>query len=242
MDTEYISRASRALAWMTLARQVAAIEIAVSSGVEHETWIHRYRAEYRSATGWITVVVISCCILKGLPLLWRKSGEAAETSDTGTQTLEEGRCAQDIPSRIMITARPRIADAVAFFHIEITHDPISDLVFSLRSKRRFGEARVEAAHWVMRTSFGPQSVVCQFPVSQICCPQFYTRFSCCTHPDHDAPFQTITCDRFTFEGTDRHECFLSYLLVLVSMARECGSDSVHPLALFTCRESSCLMS
>ena len=46
-----------------------------------------------------------------------------------------------------------------FFHNEITHDPISDLVFSLRSKRRFGEARVEAAHWFMRTSFGLQSGV-----------------------------------------------------------------------------------
>ena len=115
MDTEYISRASRTLEWITLVRQVAAIEIAVSSGVEHETWIDRCRADYRSAAGWIIVVVISCCILTGLLLLWRKSGEAAGTSDTGTQTLDEGRCAQDILSRIMFTARPRIADAVAFF-------------------------------------------------------------------------------------------------------------------------------
>ena len=223
---------------MTLVRQVAAIEIAVPSGVEHETWTHRYRAVYRSAAGWIIVVVISCCILKGLPLLWRKSGEAAETSDTVTKTLEEGRCAQDIPSRIMITARPRIAEANALFHIEITHDPISDFVFfSLRSKRRFGEARVEAAHWVMRTSFGSQSVVCQFPVSQICSPQLYTRFSCFTHFVQDAPFDGSICN-----GSDRHQCFLSYLVVLVSMARQCGSDAVHSLAFSACSESSSLIS
>ena len=48
-DTECISRASRALAAMTLVRQAAASEIAVPSGEEHETWIDGYRADYWTA-------------------------------------------------------------------------------------------------------------------------------------------------------------------------------------------------
>ena len=36
---------------------------------------------------------------------------------------------------------------------EITRDSVSELVFSLRSKRRFRKARLEAARWVMRTTF-----------------------------------------------------------------------------------------
>ena len=38
LDTEYISRASRALAALKLVRQAAASEISVPSGIEHETW------------------------------------------------------------------------------------------------------------------------------------------------------------------------------------------------------------
>ena len=34
-----------------------------------------------------------------------------------------------------------------------TRDSVSELVFSLQSKRRFGKESLEAAHWVMRTSF-----------------------------------------------------------------------------------------
>ena len=74
MDIEYISRASRALAAMTLVRQAAASEIAVPSVAEHETWIDGYRADYWTAAGWITVVIIFCCILVGLVLPWWKSG------------------------------------------------------------------------------------------------------------------------------------------------------------------------
>ena len=46
MDTAYTSRALRALAAMTLARQAAAGEIGVPSEAEHETWIDGYRADY----------------------------------------------------------------------------------------------------------------------------------------------------------------------------------------------------
>ena len=59
-------------------------------------------------------------------------------------------------------------------------------VFSLRSKRRFRKAHLEAARWVMRTSFEPQSVLHQFPVTDILAPQstVCTPISCCTCPDH----------------------------------------------------------
>ena len=62
MDIAYISRASRALAAMTLVRQAAANEIGVLSGAEFETWIDRYKADYWTAAGWITVVIMTCCI------------------------------------------------------------------------------------------------------------------------------------------------------------------------------------
>ena len=94
MDTEYISRASRALAAMTLVRQAAANVVAVPSGAEHETWIDEHRINCWAMAGWITVVIMSCCILMGLVLLWWNSGRVAETIDSGTQTLKEGRAWQ----------------------------------------------------------------------------------------------------------------------------------------------------
>ena len=114
MGTEYISRASQALAAMTLVRQAVADEVAVLSGAEYETRIDEHRINYWAMAGWITVVTMTCCILMGLVLLWCKSGRVAETIDSGTQTLEEGRCSQEIPTRIMVTARPRIAEKIAY--------------------------------------------------------------------------------------------------------------------------------
>ena len=76
---------------------------------------------------------------------------------------------------------------------ESTCNPITELVFSLRSKRRFGRARLEEAHWVMRTSFEPQSVRC---ISQ---PHRFLFHSCTQDfpvahtQDLDAPFQRDTC-------------------------------------------------
>ena len=90
VDTVFISRASRALAALTLAKRATASEIAVHSGAEHETWIYEHRIDYWAMAGWITVVIMTCCIMMGLVLLWWKSGRVAETIDNGTQTLEEG--------------------------------------------------------------------------------------------------------------------------------------------------------
>ena len=49
IDTEYISRESRALAAMTQLKQAAACEIAVHSGAEHEMWIDGYRVDLDSS-------------------------------------------------------------------------------------------------------------------------------------------------------------------------------------------------
>ena len=101
IDTEYISRASRALAAMTQLKQAAASEIVVHSGAEHEMWIDGYRVDYWTAAVWITVVIVTRCIL--MVSTWWKAGRVVETTDSGTQTLEEGRHDQFIPTRIMIT-------------------------------------------------------------------------------------------------------------------------------------------
>ena len=77
----------------------------------------------------------------------------------------------------------------------------------------------------------------QFRVSQIFVPQLYTRLHCCTHPDHDAPCQRDTCDRFACKGSDTHQRLFSYLVVLVSGARQRGI-----VWNFACSESSSLIS
>ena len=74
MDTEYISLAPPALVAITLVRQAAANEIAVPSGAEYETWIDERRTDYWTMARWITVVIVTCCILMSLMLLeFRKS-------------------------------------------------------------------------------------------------------------------------------------------------------------------------
>ena len=89
MGTEYTSRVSRALAAMTLVRQAAANEIGVPSGAEPETRIDDY-SRLLDDSRVETVVIMTCCNLAGLVLLWWKSGRVTETMNNGTQTLEEG--------------------------------------------------------------------------------------------------------------------------------------------------------
>ena len=55
IDTEYISRASRALAAVTLVMRATASEIAVHAGAMQETWIDGYRADGWTVTGWMLV-------------------------------------------------------------------------------------------------------------------------------------------------------------------------------------------
>ena len=120
---------------------------------------------------------MTCYNLMGLVLLWWKYGRVAETVDSGTQKLEEGRCSQDVLARIMVTKRGKAAHCTneCPFLFEISRDSVCELVFSLRSTRRFRKARLEAAHWVIRTSFEPQSVLYRFPGSTNLVPQLYTQ-------------------------------------------------------------------
>ena len=105
VDTEYISGASRALAAVTLVKRAAASEIALHSGDMQETWIDGYRADGWTVTGWTLVGIVTCCILMGLVLLWRKTGSMV---DDETQTLEDERD-PEIPMRLMITKNGRAA-------------------------------------------------------------------------------------------------------------------------------------
>ena len=89
IDTEYISRASRALAAVTLVKRATATEIAGHSGSMQETWIDGHRADGWTVTGWTLVGVVTCCILTSLVLLWRKTGRIVDMVDAETQTLED---------------------------------------------------------------------------------------------------------------------------------------------------------
>ena len=52
--------------------------------------------------------------------------------------------------------------------------------------------------WIMRTSFEPQSVLYQFPVSQLPVLQLYTRLPCCTR-------LTMTHNFNATKGSDKHQ-------------------------------------
>ena len=52
---------------------------------------------------------MTCYILMGLVLLWWKSGRVAETIDGGTQTLQEVRRSQDVPTRFMVRKHGKAA-------------------------------------------------------------------------------------------------------------------------------------
>ena len=99
---------------------------------------------------------------------------------------------------------------------EITRDSVSELVFSLRSKRRFRKARLEAARWVVRTTFGPQSVLYQFPVSQLPVLQLYTRLPCCTR-------LTMTHNFNATKGSDKHQ---RLILLSCCFGIGCGANGI----------------
>ena len=86
LDTEYISRAARALAAMTLVRQTSASEIVVPFGLEREA----------CTVHWIQSRQLH-------DLLWWIIERVADKVGNATQTLEDAECGQDILLRVMIT-------------------------------------------------------------------------------------------------------------------------------------------
>ena len=95
------------------------------------------------------------------------------------------------------------------FYIVFNSD--SQLVFSLRSKQRFRKAHLEAARWVLRTSFARQSVAHQFPVTGILAPQ-----STVSHQFFVARILTTWPQRTDWmrhvQGSDMHQRFLLFLV------------------------------
>ena len=117
------------------------------SGAEHEMWIYGYRVEYWTAAVWITVDIVTCCIL--MVSTWWKAGRVVETTDSGAQALEEGRHVQCTPTRIMITKNVQAVHRRNYcpFLFEITRNSFSGLVFSLPSettlRKRAWRRRIE---------------------------------------------------------------------------------------------------
>ena len=83
------------------------------SGARQETWIDGYRADGWTVTGWKPVGIVTCCILMGLVLLWRKTGRIVDMVDDETQTLEEGKREPELPMIVMITKELHIAETIA---------------------------------------------------------------------------------------------------------------------------------
>ena len=107
IDTEYIARASRALAAVTLVRQAAASEVAVSSGLEKEEWINEM--DCWTSAGWMITMIVTVGILVYLVSTWWNAGKVAVTVSNSTQTLEEECKSQDIQARILIVRNNRTA-------------------------------------------------------------------------------------------------------------------------------------
>ena len=112
-----------------------------------ETWIDGYRADGWTVTVWMLVGIVTCCILMSSVLLQRKTGRVVDMVDDEAQTLEEGKRDPKIQMEVLITKNGRAAhcrNGCPFF-FDIVFNSDSELVFSLRSKRRFGKAHLEAS-------------------------------------------------------------------------------------------------
>ena len=59
--------------------------------IDHETWIVGDRADYWRAAGWVTVDIMTCCILRVLVLAWWIIGRIVETVSNGTENSGRGR-------------------------------------------------------------------------------------------------------------------------------------------------------
>ena len=93
----------------------------------------------------LTVVIITCCMIVGLLLMWRKPRWFAVATSRGTQTLDEDfeHCHTNILPRNGLAVHCR-QDCPVFF--EDTRGQKSEVVFSLRSKRRFVKALEGGGH------------------------------------------------------------------------------------------------
>ena len=88
VDTEYIARASRTLAVMTLVRQAAANEVAVPSRSESVKWINEAELDERWMDGQSLLFVFWC--------IWCRRGGVVATVSNSAQTPEELCNSQDI--------------------------------------------------------------------------------------------------------------------------------------------------
>ena len=100
INSEYISRAPRALAAVTLVKRAMASEIDVHSGAMQETWVDGHIADGMTVTGWKLVGIVTCCILTNLVLPWRKTGRIVDMVADETQTLEDGKSNPEIPMKV----------------------------------------------------------------------------------------------------------------------------------------------
>ena len=73
------------------------------------TWIDGYGTNCWIAATWILIGIMTCCILMSLVLLPSNSGKVTDMVDDETQTFEEGRSDQTIPSRVLITKNGKAA-------------------------------------------------------------------------------------------------------------------------------------
>ena len=150
---------------MTLVRQAAASEIAVPSGAEREDvdpWIESRLLD----SSWVDN--------RGSRDLLHSYGSGIDVAETEEESVRrwtverklwrKADALKDIPTNIVITkhGQGRAWKKRLPMPLEITRSPISELAFSLRPKRRFRKARLEAAHWNMRTSFEPRKCFNEF--------------------------------------------------------------------------------
>ena len=186
IDTEYISRASRALAPVTPVKRATASEIAVHSGTMQETWIDGDRADGWIAVGWTLVGIVICCILMGLVLLWRNTVRIVDMIDDEKQTLEEGRCDPNVQMRVMITKNGKAAHCRDDCPFLLKSYPIQSLSWCSHCDPSDDLEKRTWRRWDTRRSFEPQSVLYQFPVSRSPDSQSHDSFTpvpCCKYPD-----------------------------------------------------------
>ena len=117
VDREYITRASRTLAVMTLVRQAAANEVAVPSRSESVKWINEAELDERWMDGQSLLFVFWC--------IWCRRGGVVATVSNSAQTPEEGCNLQDIKARILLVRTGRAASwkSDCPFLVKVTCNP-----------------------------------------------------------------------------------------------------------------------
>ena len=148
---------------MSLVRRTAATQMTVSSASERGWGITAGgRTNFCTVAGYKVVVIMICCMLVGLLLVWRKPRCVAVATSRGTRTMDDDveQCHTSLPPKVMIANYGEAAHGkqdCPFFLESHTIRTLSWFVTATETMLRHCPIG-GGVHWDTRTGFQPQSV------------------------------------------------------------------------------------